>query len=96
VAKRTQEADLQQYIWDVEHSVSPTASAPKGDINTASVDMLKVKNLIGPKLAKEIVKAREAQPSGRFTSMNDLGEVPGIGYGSRFDALVSKFEVHST
>lgn len=49
----------------------------KMDINTASIETLEALSGIGPSLAKEIVKYREAH--GRFKNIAELTNVKGIG-----------------
>lgn len=59
-----------------------TVGLPTGNrvnINTASVEQLQALKGIGPKLATEIYNYRLCLPDRRFTTPEQLGEVPGIG-----------------
>lgn len=63
-----------------ENSNSPripaTENIEKVNLNTATQQELEALPGIGPKLAQEIIKARQAKP---FTSLEDLDRIPGIG-----------------
>jgi len=59
---------------------APTSSVPaKVDLNSATVDELDALPGVGPVLAQRIVAYREEH--GRFDSVDQLGEVSGIGEG---------------
>ena len=59
----------------------PSGGAPAGplDLNTATATDLETLPGIGPTLAEAIVRQREKM--GRFTSVDDLKQVRGIGEG---------------
>ena len=48
----------------------------KVNINTASQAELEALPGVGPKLAQQIIQARQQKP---FTSVEDLDKVPGVG-----------------
>lgn len=56
------------------------ADSPPLDINTATADQFNALPMIGPKRAKDIVLYRDRH--GRFNSIDDLGNVAGIGPGT--------------
>jgi len=56
--------------------VPATENIQKVNLNTATQQELEALPGIGPKLAQEIIKARQEKP---FTSLEDLDRVPGIG-----------------
>ena len=58
-------------------SLAPGAAAAIVDLNTATVEQLETLNGIGPVTAAEILAWRAA--NGRFTSVDDLLDVSGIG-----------------
>jgi len=68
-----------------QQAVEATAGAPSGataagslvDLNTATRDQLDTLPRVGPAMADRIIAWREA--NGRFTSVEDLLSVPGIG-----------------
>jgi competence protein ComEA len=75
--------DGEQIVVPVEGAV-PTAAAADGtsasgplDLNSATREQLDALPRIGPALADRILAWREE--NGRFTSVDDLGSVPGIG-----------------
>lgn len=70
------ESNLRQETWEISPDLSPLFFQPL-PINFASVELLQTINGIGPKMAKEIVKVRDAK--GFFTSVSALRDVPGIG-----------------
>lgn len=55
----------------------PTATAERVNLNTADVAALDTLPRVGPAIAARIIEWREA--NGRFTSVDDLLAVPGIG-----------------
>ncbi|MBE9226725.1 DUF655 domain-containing protein [Phormidium sp. LEGE 05292] len=57
-------------------TVPETQNLPKVNLNTATQQELEALPGIGPKLAQEIIKARQQKP---FTSLEDLDRIPGIG-----------------
>jgi len=73
--------DGEQIYVPAAGEVPPAAAAPPGDgrvnINTADVDALDTLPRIGEAMAQRIVQWRE--DNGRFTSVEDLLAVPGIG-----------------
>ena len=74
-------SDGEQLQVPVQGAVPAAASAPAGDgrvnLNTADVSALDTLPRIGEAMAQRIVDWREA--NGRFTSIEDLLAVPGIG-----------------
>ena len=69
-------------IFSSDPSPSPISSGPallveKVDLNSAGVEVIETLPAVGPKLAQEIVRYREAR--GPFRRMEDLLEVKGIG-----------------
>ena len=74
-------SDGEQLQVPVQGAVPAAASAPAGDgrvnLNTADVGALDTLPRIGEAMAQRIVDWREA--NGRFTSIEDLLAVPGIG-----------------
>lgn len=71
----------QLYVPAVGETPPATAAAPAGDgrvnLNTADIAALDTLPRIGPAMAERIVQWRES--NGRFTSVEDLLAVPGIG-----------------
>ena len=55
---------------------SGLSAGEKVNLNTASLEELQALPGVGPKLAKQIVAARQQKP---FTSLEDLDRVPGVG-----------------
>jgi len=57
-------------------NLSPQSQEQKVNLNTASIAELEALPGVGPKLAREIIQARQQKP---FTSLEDLDKVPGVG-----------------
>lgn len=73
--------DGEQVVVPVIGAAAVEAATPPGDgrvdLNTASIDELDTLPRIGPAMAERIVRWRDE--NGRFTSVEDLLAVPGIG-----------------
>lgn len=75
--------DGEQIVVPVVGAVAPAAGGGEGatsgplDLNTATREQLDALPRIGPALADRILAWRDE--NGRFTSVDDLGSVPGIG-----------------
>jgi competence protein ComEA len=74
-------SDGEQLVVPVIGQVPAAAAAPEGDgrvnLNTADATALDTLPRIGPAMAERIIAWRDA--NGRFTSVEDLLAVPGIG-----------------
>jgi competence protein ComEA len=69
---------------DAAGGAVPGADAPPVDLNTATLEQLDTLDGVGPAIAAKILAWREEH--GGFRSVEDLGEIPGIGP-KRLEAL---------
>jgi comEA protein len=70
-------AEVADSVERAEHRSAPLAPGERIDPNTASADELDRLPKVGPALAQRIVDWRESK--GRFETMADFDEVPGVG-----------------